>query len=638
MQRFDNQNNTAPIVSKLSNKRLNIEKSQDDLSRPILFDASFGWIIPFDFFETLPNSEYDISYDILAITRNPAVRRLMNNCKIYVHVFGQDLKNIWEGAPSALIRGKDGKQSVKTLPFSTTSVAVLSESDIRCSHDYSPSTFLGVPARCSCPYNVNNDFILGYVLNGDLPESFLNPNLTFNALPLVMYQQICAYNYMPRNLLLHNDHFFPQDEMHFKLSSSLDTTKPVYNLSYNDAEATGVPFWVGTGLDFSSSDSKVSLNSLRVRQFKGDPFNTGLPFPDLIRGDVPTIDLASSSGTVTIQAGQKLSNSFPLMITADTAKSVANAIYSGTGSAGNLYYVQDTSGDLQTASPAALVVDNSSSDETTGIYLRNSLTGTASISIASAVTMAQLRSLDILTAWRARNARTDGTYAEIMKAQYGVDPDYDVGKPKYIGGCTQDIIFSDVVQTSESSADSPLGRTSSRGVSAGSGYCGHYYSKDFGYVMAVMSIVPDEFYANEGLDRAWSRLSPDQFYYPVMAATPPVAMLNKELKVVGNPAVDDDVFAYQEPFYEYRSRKSMATGKLAHRASIDEENAAYVMKRTFDSTPQLSYGFTGMFPSNIDFSVFSNTIDTPFIVSVKSRVNAWQPLPYAFDSDTVPQL
>lgn len=634
MQRFDNQTNTAPIVSKLSNKLLNIEKSQDDLSRPILFDASFGWIIPFDFFETLPNAEYDISYDILAITRNPAVRRLMNNCKIYVHVYAQDLKHLWEGAPSALIRGKDGKQPVKTIPVTTTQYTNTSNV-VMVSHDHSPSTYLGVPARYVGTFDVSDDDILAPVYRSEYRGEELNPSITYNVLPLVMYQQICAYNYLPRNLLLGNDNFFPQDEMHFKLSSSLDTTKPVYNLSYDNAQAISPDTWSGVPADFSNPNCRCSLNALRVRQFKGDPFNTGLPFPDLVRGDIPSINLASSSGTVTIQSGQKIDDAFPLL-----GHSISGtAAVGGEKASGLNYYINDGAVGLGGADNITLLVANQNNGEQGySLVLKNDLTGTASVSIASAVTMAQLRSLDILTAWRARNARTDGTYAEIMKAQYGINPDYDVGKPKYIGGCTQDIIFSDVVQTSEGSEASPLGRTSSRGVSAGSGYCGHYFSKDFGYVMAVMSIVPDEFYANEGLDKAWSRLSPDQFYYPVMSSTPPVAMLNKELKVTGNAAVDDDVFAYQEPFYEYRSRKSMATGQLAHRASIDEENAAYVMKRTFDTTPQLSYGFTGMFPSNIDFSVFANTIDTPFIISAKSRVNAWQPLPYAFDDDTVPQL
>lgn len=659
--RYDNQRNTSPVVSKLNNKFLHIEKSQDDLSRPIITDVGFGWIVPIDFIETLPGSTYNLSYDILAITRNPAKRRLFNNCKIYVHAYAQDLKNIDEAAPSIIGLGPTGRveDTPKSLPFTSNVIPVSSDMQ-RMSHDYSPSTFLEVPPAVSgAPstpqsiYAVSNDGILHpWRLSSEIFENLqhvgdvyvtddqvfrrVSPAINFCALPLAMYQQICVYNYMPRNLLYNNTHFFPRNEMHLKFSYDLDRSTPVYWLDYDSDFAHSSPLAISTVVpNFSSDASGVFLNSLRVRQFQGDPYNTGLPFPDLVRGDIPSLELTSGSTTLSIPAGQLLASDVGVYATASSDNtSYPASVLAGSSDNRNVQVVTDSMAIFD----GGVRVGNQRANSTVNLVLRSPLSASGSMTVQSSVTMAQLRSLDILTAFRARNARTDGSYTQIMKAQYGVDPHYNVGKPTYIGGFAQDIVFSDVVQTSESSEQSPLGRTSSRGVSAGNGYIGQYHSDDFGYIMVVLSIVPDQFYSNQGIPKKWTRLTQDQFYFPVMEGMPPVAMKNKELYVSGDDSVDEDVFAYQEPMYEYRYRAPVATGKMSNIAENDEENAAYIMKRHFKTTPQLSYGFTGMFPSNIDYSVFSNTLDTPFILSMKSRISAVQPIPHDFADDTTPNF
>lgn len=654
MARYDNQRNTSPLVSALSNADLNIKRSQDDFSRPITFDASFGWIIPFDCIRTLPSSDYDISYDILCITRNPTVRRLFNRCKIIVHTYYQPEHNIFEGAPTMLTRGFTGKDdsAPKRLPWTSTSVDNYTFTGEPgpwrfLSHQFSPSHFLGLPNRVRTDVSVSSDDSLRPALsvfgqddssdNAGYSLTYVHPPVKqFNALPLALYQQICFLNYLPRNLLGQNKNLYPSNERHFCFSYDCPTDKPIVALSYDNTK-----LYRSIGVFLNNLDYAPGLDYLRVRQFQGDPFNTGLPFPDLIRGDVPRLDITASQASVEIPAGQLLVDD-TLGIGISYGQDAQTA-YTGILHALPLANANDPHIFLQPApknsgsSPLYVVGNGASHGQPNSLYLKNPLTGTAGVSIQSSVTLSQLRTLDILTTFRARNARTDGTYEQFIGAQYQVDPHYDTGAPRYVGGFQQDIVFSEITQTSSSTDSQPLGTTASKGVGAGNGNIGRVHSDDFGYIMSVLCIVPEMYYV-DGVDREWTQITPDDYYFPVMESMPPVPILNKELYLSGDDSVDNDVFAYQEPMYWRRWRKPLATGSLSADSDESESDSAYVMKRNFKATPQLSYGFTGMFPSNMDFTVFSNSIDTPFIISARSNVSKIEPIPYAFNSDTKTSL
>lgn len=634
--RYTNSNNDAPVLTAMENKRLPVPHSFFDLSRPIAFDAFMGAIIPFDLIETLPDSDYEISYDILAITRNPLVRRLLNGVNIYVHTYAVDMKDLWEGFPAFLTRGRSG-QLIKTVPMTSNRVPHTGDAYFY-SRMCSPSCYLGVPNVYDASPNITSDGILRYVPIAavDMTSARSARVTTFSALPLVMYQQICIHNYLPSNLLQDNQHFFPENELHLRLSDTVsDSGKLVYALSYDDSVATAraVPANF-EDVSLSRSDTPVFLDQLRVRQFNGDAFSTGLPWPELLRGDIPSISLAASS--VTIPSGQVLFNGSDIRVVwASTNGEVRggssllyeadynNVIVNGDSSkvlgvplAGNL-----VNGSMKLAQSTTPGGSDYSSKQ---VKTSSALTG--SVNISTAVTQSQLNALKVLTLMRQRAALTDGSYNELFKAQYNTSPDLHVGKPLYIGGLKQPIVFNEVVQQSESSSGSALGTTGSRAVSAGNGYIGKYHSKDFGYIMSVLMVVPDVYYT-QGLDKLWSRVNHDDFHMPLMDELSPLPILNKELYLSGNAAVDNNVFAYQERDYEYKSRRGALRAGLAASDS-DLDLSAYAMRRRFSTTPKLSYGFTGMFPSNLDYSVFSNTLDTPFIFSINSRVKATQPLPY----------
>lgn len=655
--RFTNQSNTAPVVSTMRNKKVPVKHSFFDLSRPISFDAAPGWIIPFDIVEALPDSDYEIQYDILALSRNPLVRRLLSGMTVYIHTYAIDSKDLWEGFPAFVARGRSGtitKQVPMASTIFTNKAPNLSPTHMYFSHQYSPSAYLGVPPAVYIDDSVSSDSILHYksvpIAEADQLYSQVNycnftgtsntEYLKFNVLPLVMYQQICVYNYFPSNLLQQNKNLFPDNEMHFRLpydtSISYDDGYFCTCLSYDENYITNQRL---TNNDFNdvaynSDDTRLILDKMQVRQFSGDRFNTGLPWPELIRGDIPKIDLASTlypsipANTTlvsNIDYDSNFSNGLRVKYQAGTAQ----------GDDGTFYGEKDIE-DNWTFSARSNVLDESKSfhvgipngvdayNDTRYDFATSREVFLNPINFQSSVTLSQLNALKVLTIMRQRAALTDGSYNELMKAQYNESPQLHVGKPFYIGGTKQPLVFSEVVQTSESSLDSPLGQTGSRAVSAGNGYIGKYHSKDFGYIMSVLSIVPDFAYT-QGLDKMWTRVNHDDYHFPLMDSLAPQAILNKELLFTSDPSIDDDVFAYQERDSEYKSRQSVVRGGL-YGSALDLK--AYTMRREFNDTPSLSYGFTGMFPSNIDYSVFSNTIDTPFIFSINSNIRATLPLPY----------
>lgn len=643
--KFTNQANTAPVVSAMKNKPVKVPHSFFDLSAPIIFDAPLGAIIPFDLLETLPDSDYEISYDIMALTKNPLTRRLLSGMTVYIHTYAIDSKDLWEGFPTFVTRGRSGKITRKVPQTVNAHDKTASQYATFGSHQFSPSSYLGVPCNHRTTTSVaSNELLYNTVVASGVIGG---KKATFNALPLVMYQQICIHNYMPSNLLQDNKHFFPDDEKHLCLSPTAGQDgKPVYSLSYDDdvAEAELTPAQL-QDVSLAFSDTPVILDSLRVRQFQGDFANTGLPWPELIRGDIPSISLAEDlelqNGQVVIPKGQPMISSIQrqVRITGDSPAVSAPLVYrlsSGTVSAGGLgtgdVLLANDSGQAVTFNDKK-VLQIGSTAPTAPLSLGYDFTGTATgtVSVQSTVTMSQLNALKVLTLMRQRAALTDGSYNELIRAQYNTSPDLHVGKPLYIGGTKQPLVFSEVVQTSESSTSSPLGRTGSRAVSAGNGYIGKYHAKDFGYIMSVLTILPDVYYA-QGMHKLWSRVNHDDYHFPLMENLEPEPVLNKELYYSGNSSVDDDVFSYQERNYEYKSRLPRLAGNMQFNAAVDEEDSAYAMRRHFDVVPTLSYGFTGMFPSNMDYSVFSNTVDAPFIFSIQSRVRATLPLSY----NTVP--
>lgn len=141
-------------------------------------------------------------------------------------------------------------------------------------------------------------------------------------------------------------------------------------------------------------------------------------------------------------------------------------------------------------------------------------------------------------------ARTDGSYNQMIQAQFQHNPNWHEHSVVYCGGSSQPIVFSEVVQTSEDN-NSPLGTTGGRAVSSSGSKEIEVSADDYTIFMTVMTITPDDYYS-QGIERMWSELTQSEQYFPILNNLEPQAIKNKELFLTGTDSDDDDIFNYQE--------------------------------------------------------------------------------------------
>ena len=215
------------------------------------------------------------------------------------------------------------------------------------------------------------------------------------------------------------------------------------------------------------------------------------------------------------------------------------------------------------------------------------LSGTA---LQTSVTLNQIRALACSQAELERMARTDGSYAEFGLSFFGVKSKNAIDfRPLYIGGCYQSVAFTEVLQTSQSSGDSALGSYAGHGISGSqNGYIGRFDADDYGYVMILASVMPDVYYS-QGLDRLWTKSLQSDMFLPERAKLGLREILNKELYFTGTKSQDDDLFAYQNPFDEYRYVPNHIHGKIADSSNLSF--FPYTQSRKFTSLPTYSQSF-----------------------------------------------
>lgn len=663
--RYNRLDNQAPVQTALKADDVNVGRSAHDFSCIHNGSAIIGAVIPVDCFDVVPNEDIDINLASVLEFRNPTTRQLLNGFRVFFHAYYNRLTDLWEGARNWLDNGRTGKINLSrpnliykidgdNMPY--LSGKFPSGSFVNACTPNSLLNYFGLPVQAinnrlgtavtspetpplrSFQTAVNCGAGSGIACSAT--EYSKSPDF-FPADCAFAYQRNWRDYYCNKNLLQNNAFWFPDNEEHFILSYSAsnccaigygfedmnpsagdpDYTKCLYNLVGSDF-STSTPesidytkFYEITPEPNNPHTSIASipeyiqipnLSGLKFRQFRGDRFTTALPFPDLIRGDIPSISL-----TMEDLADVNLYNN-----NSDTGDVLK--YYNGTSS-------DDTQTDMQ------ILLDSESNRlgyrMDSGAFGSGTVAGLkASVSATTSITMSDIYTLETLTAFRRRMGMTNGDYNEMIKAQYGVNPKVHDRKGTYIGGFYQDFAFSSVTQQSESGS-TPLGTRAGQGQSSGSGSIGHFHTPDFGWIQIYMSIVPDVYYT-QGVPRMFSKKSNMEMYFPIFNNLPAQAILNKELYVSGDTSVDDDVFAYEDRYAEYKSRPNRVSGFMSLSPSDYAYDTAKIMARRFSSTPSLNSLFVTMVPENIDMSVFSVIDEPPIDFSVGISCRRVFPGPY----------
>lgn len=638
--RYNNLNNTAPEVDPLKQKKPSIDKSDFDLGQALYFKALDGMIIPFWHLRVIPSSSIDLSINIRAIMTNPYVKQLLSGKRAYVHVYHSNLSDLWEGAPELLKKGRDfnTKLKIPTLKRILNTKINNNNRQVITTVAGAPSSYLGMPVQL---YN------RGTQSNPATPLDNIKPalndeqnvfsqlsnygNFEFSCLPLVMYQQIYQAHYLNKNLVNSNTDWLPQVENHFILPLEA-SGQEIAQLSYDVNQAKNFNLNDNSYIDFNdelfvprnvdsdhpqTASNKPFLNIMRFRQFKGDMFTSGSPFPDLLRGDVPVMSFADLTGTIDWSKVFSSTNlgegiALPAFVYNDQTPEAANY--------GKLFATTNF-GDTPTNNSVATTA------------LQNILNkAVVNVQNQLSFNLNALRALDVYTLLGERAARTDGTYNNYIKTMFNVDPRYHMHEPRYLGGFYLDFVNQTIEQNSESNT-TPLGTTASRGIASGSGHIGKFSFNDHGYLMAVLDIVDETIYTG-GVDRDWTDLTFEDQYLPLFNGLAPQATRVQELYLSGVKGINEKPFNYVERYSHLKSRRNKALGQMSLPAydtsnnPIDLESASYIHTRRFTSEPTFNNLWVSMTPKNIDMTPYTSVNDYPFLVTAQTSVDAVLPLPY----------
>lgn len=224
------------------------------------------------------------------------------------------------------------------------------------------------------------------------------------------------------------------------------------------------------------------------------------------------------------------------------------------------------------------------------------------------------------------NARMGNRYVEHLLAHYGVRAsDSRLQRPEYLGGGKSPVLFSEVLQTSEPSADNPLGQLGGHGFSA---ITDHSFTRTFeedGWLIGIAYIRPRTGYQQD-LHRQFTKLSRPDHYLPLFAHQAQRPVYNYEVDASGDPAnmasnPKDGTFGYQDIWDEYRRIENTVHGLFKTTLSF------WTWQRIFsngDNGPVLNSDFIACAPGYRPFSVSNQD---PWLCQMFNRTTVIRPMP-----------
>lgn len=215
-------------------------------------------------------------------------------------------------------------------------------------------------------------------------------------------------------------------------------------------------------------------------------------------------------------------------------------------------------------------------------------------------------------------------YKDFLQFFFGISPtDETLQRPDLIGGFKTQITVSEVVQSSATTNDSPLGSLGGHGISSSYGNLGKYTVKEFGLIMIVTWLSIPAYYF-QGQPKEWNKPTRLHYYNNAYVNLSQQPVFNSELFTSLDPSYDSGVFGYQGIYNEYRIKQDRVAG------SFRDTLLYWHMARKFSnsSKPYLNDSFLQYdTESTKRIFAYQGTDEPSFYCRTYLEINSARPLP-----------
>lgn len=329
-----------------------------------------------------------------------------------------------------------------------------------------------------------------------------------------------------------------------------------------------------------------NLMQLRRRCWKKDYFTSALPFAQ--KGD--DVLIPGSSSDVSFKSGR-----LPTAQYSTTYGAFSGEFVPVSSSPVSIKQMarSSNSGNLNVGPTENMLFPNTNIFNIDPKSLNDFLVGGQ----ASEGTIRELRRAFAAQKFFERRAVGGTRYIEQNYAFFGVrSSDGRLQRSEYLGGSKNPVVISQVLQTSEGTASSPLGTPAGNAVSAGGKYIFDRSFEEYGWIIGLMSIMPKPDYI-QGIPKMFLRRDIYDYYWPQFAKIGEQPIENQELYFSPTSKTNDGTFGYTPRYAEYRFRNNRVCGDFKDTLKF------WTLARDFDAPQALNHSFVECNPSDRIFAV-----------------------------------
>lgn len=280
-----------------------------------------------------------------------------------------------------------------------------------------------------------------------------------------------------------------------------------------------------------------------------------------------------------------------------------------------------------------------------------------SLQNVSSVFISELRFAFAMQLFQEMQARGGIRDNEFLLMHFGTAPtDETLGRPRYLGGLQVNILTEEVLQTSETTTNEPLGQIAGHGLAVGEGSKIRYHAKEFCVLLGLAYIKADTLYANQGMPKEFSLKTLYDFPLPIFGhlSEQPVfkrellcASVNKYDRNYKNLGVDSTAASYNAEIFGYRpvydwARQSqdeihgLFLKEIFYKEGSQDLDYLYNLYQWTEALffdirdgkrPALNVDFIKATYDNRNYAIVDDTINrSQFLVWINNKAHYWRPL------------